>query len=262
MSFTIVEAYRPADPALPRIAKDSALERATVAASSTETGYAAANLLTRDTWQRWRPSAVEATVTADGLDPAETIDYVAIARHNLGSAGITAELELEISSVWTKVADLAPEQDSPLFLALEPTLATGVRLSFGSEAIPTVAVLMAGQAVTIPRPLRGSMQPVFLARQTEVLPQVSETGELLGQIVRRSGVEVSPSWRNIPGSFYRSTLRGLARDLPGCAIFFQWSPLLAPDEAVFGTVTGDVSGSHVSGRDFYEFGFSMQGVAA
>jgi hypothetical protein len=196
------------------------------------------------------------------LEAVEAIDYIAVARHDMGSAGITALIEIRPEGgAWTTVATLTPQHDGPILIPILATDAEAIRVTFGDEDIPTLAVLMAGKAIVMERPLRTSMQPVFLSRQTRVVPQLSETGQLLGSIVAAAGVEVSPEWNHLSRSFYNGVLRPLAAMLPGRAFAFLWRPDEAPDEAVYGVVTGDPTGSHVPGLPRYTFGFSMRGVA-
>jgi hypothetical protein len=52
----------------------------------------------------------------------------------------------------------------------------------------------------------------------------------------------------------------MARDLPGRPAFLMWQPLEHPEEVIFGHVNGDANGSHMQ-RDWYDFGFSISGVA-
>lgn len=259
-NFALEAARQPPTPNLARIAYDNATARATVTATSAAPTRPASNLRTLDTYQTWRPEAVEAVVTID-FDVPETVNFLSIARHNMGSAGITAAVEIEVGGDWLPLATLHPQHDGPLGVPFAEVTATGIRVTFGSAGVPTMAVLMASRAVVMERELRSTMQPVWLSRKTDVSPQISERGQLLGSVVVRSGVEASPTWRYLSRAFYNSTLKPMARDMPGRPAFVQWQPLEHPDEVIFGNVSGDASGSHMQ-RDWYDFGFSISGVAA
>lgn len=260
-SYTVEAGFAATTPGHARLAYDNALARGDLTATSEAAGYPILDALTRDTYQAWR-AAVAAPVVACVLDYPETIDYLAIARHNLGSLGITAELEYRIESgSWTKIATITPATDDPLLVPFASTEADEVRLTFDAAGVPIVAVLAVGKAIVMPRPLRSTMQPVWLSRRTSVAPQMSDGGEVIGGVVVRRGVAVSPSWRNLPLAFYVSTLRTLARDLPGLPFFLAWQPDEAPDEVVYGMIDGDTNGDHIRNSTRYEFGFSMRGLA-
>lgn len=260
-NFILVDAFQPPTPGLARLAYDNAIERSSVTATSAEALRPASNLKSRDTYQTWRAEDSEPIVTALFAAP-ELINYVGIARHNLGSLGTTALVEIETAGDgWLEVAVLTPSYDSPLMVPIAETLAVGLRVSFFGYEIPTLAVLMAGRAVIMERPLRATMQPVFGSRQTTISPQISELGQVLGSIVVRSGVNVAPTWSNLSREFYNSTLRFLAREMPGRVIMLMWQPLEHPDEVVFGTVSGDPTIAHIPRSSRYSFGFSLAGVA-
>ena len=260
-NFAIDDAFHPPTPGLARLAYDSAVERATVTATSAAPLRPANNLKTRDTYQTWRATAPEPVVTVLFAAP-ELINYVGIARHNMGSLGITALVEIETAGDgWLEVAVLQPDHDGPVMVPIAEVLAVNLRVSFYGYEIPTLAVLMAGKAVIMPRPLRATMQPVFGSRDTTVTPQISELGQLLGSVVVRNGVNVSPTWNNLTRDFYNDTLRLLAREMPGRAVMLMWQPLEHPDEVVFGMVSGDVTIAHIPRSARYTFGFSLSGVA-
>ena len=252
-----------------RLLLDNCLERCTITSTADATGLPNVNpalppenLLSRNTYEYWQPSTWSPNVVfmLDG-DP-ETIDCFIIARHNLGSAGLGGRFEVMRTgqATWSTVVNLTFKNDGPQMVAFRPTSVIGVRLRVFSGNWPNAAVFMTGKAVTMERPLRASMQPVALSRQTEVTPQISNAGQLLGQVKVRKGVSVSPEWNHLSGGFYRSTLKPLARALPGTPFGFLWSPSYAPDESVYGVVAGDPRGSHIRAVDRYTFGFNMQGV--
>lgn len=260
-SYSVEAAFAATDSHLARLAIDNALLRGNTSATSEQAAYPIDNALTKDTYQAWRSNAATPTVSCE-FDSTETINYLAIARHNLGSEEITTQLDYRIESgSWTKIADITPDTDDPLLVPFKPTEADEIRLVFAGAGVPIIAVLAVGSAVIMPRPLRSTMQPVWLSRQTAVVPQMSDGGEVIGGAVVRRGVAVSPSWRNLPLAFYVSTLRTLARDLPGCPFFFAWQPDEAPDEVVYGMIDGDVNGNHIRNSTRYEFGFDMRGLA-
>lgn len=408
MGYTVAGGYSPLTPGHARIGLDNALERATTLESrrvsngalNEDTAYPVLNVTRRDTYQTWRPTTFSPKIVAEWIEP-QTVDYLAIARHNIGSAGITdgslwvtpngalatayadsfdadadlgnwyrglnsvdgtftitdgvlrytkgagdgvrprivrafttvagtryrlraplpggtsnfrrvyvssaadgndtfaltslisnqsvdvsfvatgtttyvvlrendasssagvtAEVDrIRIESGMDLVADFSLDHDGPLLIPFAPTAITHAEIHFGDNANLILAVCQLGRSVIMPRPLRASMQPLWLSRQTAVTPQESAGGNILGSVKLRSGVSVSPEWNNIPLEFYNSSLRDLARDLPGQAAFLTWQPSEHPEETIYGTVTGDPDGAHIPRSTRYTFGFSMTGQA-
>ena len=269
MTTAIEAAFQAGDLQLARIGLDNALERAATLESlrvsddsnNQDPDFPVINVTRRNTYETWRPTTFSPKIVATWSQPV-TVDYLAVARHNIASAGITA------GSLWvtpadgalTKVAEFTPETDGPLVIPFAPTEIEAAEVRFGTGAHAIVAVIHLGQAVIMPRKLRASMQPVWLSRQTRVETQTSDGGELLGSILIRKGSAVSPQWRNLSRDFYNGTLRDLAAKLPECPFFLQWQPQEHPDEVVYGTVTGDPTGAHVPRSSRYEFGLSMRGI--
>lgn len=251
-----------------RILLDNALERGTLwsVADATQLpninpGFPLSNVLQRDTYTYWTPSTWSPNFGCD-LDNPETVNCLVIARHNLGTLGLNGRLRLwrTGASVWDVVVNLTPKDNGPIVVAFRPTEVTRIQLQIFTGGFPIVGVWMVGRAIEMERPLRASMQPVALSRQTDVTPQISNNGQLLSQVKVRKGVQVAPEWNHLSGAFYRSTLKPLARAMPGTPFGFIWNPEYAPDEGIYGVLTGDPRGSHIRAVDRYTFGFNMQGV--
>ena len=270
MSYTVEAAFIADDLNLARIGLDNALVRASTLQSlrvSDDTDnenplFPVVNVTRKNTYETWRPTSFSPKIVATWASP-QTVNYVAVARHNLGSAGITG------GSLWVtpvgesivKVCDFVPTTDKPLLVPFDETEIEAAEVRFGTGASAIIAVVHLGRAVVMERPLRGTMQPVWFSRQTGVLTQTTDGGETLGSLVIRRGSSVAPQWTNLSKDFYNNTLRQLAYDMPSHPFFFQWRPDEHPEEVVYGNITGDAEGSHISGVARYTFGFSMQGAA-
>lgn len=269
MSYTVEAAFQVSNKQLARIGLDNALERAVPLESrrvsddeiNEDPNFPVINVTTKNTYETWRPTSFNPKLVAFWSNPI-TVDYVAVARHNIFSSGIGS------GSVWvtptgessTKVADFTFDNDDPIFVPFLPTEVERAEVRFGTGAHAIVAVIHLGKSVVMERPLRGSMDPLWLSRNTAVVNQESATGQLLGSIVTRRGVSVAPSWSNLSKSFYNGSLRSLAKDMPANPFFFAWQPDEHPDEVIYGSVNGDPSGSHISRSDRYNFDFSMTGI--
>ena len=270
MSYTVEAGYQVTNLELARLGLDNALARADTLESrrvsdnslNENAAFPVVNVIRKNTYETWRPTSFSPKIVAQWNTPV-TVNYVAVARHNIASAGITG------GSLWVtptggtleKVADFVPTTDQPFLVPFVPTEIEAAEVRFGTGASAIVAVVHLGQAVVMERPLRASMQPVWLSRNTVVETQTTEGGELLGPILIRKGASIAPSWSNLSKSFYNGTLRSLAEQLPACPFFLAWQPDEHPAEVVYGTISGDPSGDHIPRSDRYNFSFSMTGAA-
>jgi len=75
-------------PGTPLIGWDDAVTYSNISATSTLSGYPANNMALPMTHQRWKASAAGLVTITVNPDPNKLIDYVAVAGHNFGTAGI------------------------------------------------------------------------------------------------------------------------------------------------------------------------------
>ena len=268
MSWNVEAAFVAPTLDLARIGLDNALKSANTlgsqliadASNTNSSTYPVINVTRSNTHEMWRPTADLSKIVAEWAAPV-TVNYLAIARHDLGSKGLGGELWIkEPEGSFEKVAEFAPTSDKPFLIPFLATEIEEAEIRFG-EGRPFIAVVHLGEAVVMERPLRASMQPVWLTRQTRVETQTSDGGEMLGSILVRKGNAVSPSWNNLSRDFYNGPLANLAEKLPGCGFFFQWQPAEHPSEVVWGALDGDVTGEHIARSARYTFSFSMIGRA-
>lgn len=270
ITSAIEAAYQVSNLDLARIGIDNALATATTLESrrvsddsdNENAGFPVVNVTRRNTHETYRPTTWSPKIYAAWSSPV-TVNYLAIARHNIGSAGISGG-SLYVTPTGgsnTKVLEWDSTRDQPVLFPFAPTEIEAAEVRFGTGAPTIVAVVHLGLATIMERPLRSSMQPVWLSRQTNVVTQMSEGGEVLGSVLVRRGASVSPSWSNLSKSFYNGTLRDLAETMPGSPFFFAWQPDEHPGEVVYGNVDGDPGGGHSRNSTRYGFEFSMRGAA-
>lgn len=270
MSYTVEAGYTASNLELARIGIENHLADATTLESlrvsddsdNEDADYPVVNVTKPNTYQTWRPTTFSPKIVATWTTPVN-VNYLGIARHNVGSTAITGG-SLYITPTGgslEKVADFNPTDDSPILIPFDTTEIEDAEVRFGTGADVVVGVVYLGEAIVMDRPLRGSMQPVWLSRRTGVQTQISEGGEVLGSIFVRRGASVSPSWSNLSKNFYNDELKNLALDLPLNPFFFGWQPNEHPDEVVYGTLDGDVSGGQAGASTRYNFSFSMNGLA-
>jgi len=215
-------------------------------ATSAASGYPVTNLSTPSTIERWvGGSAAELLVTVSDLD--DEIDYVGIARHNLGTAGIEVSVETltaEPGAVWTEVfAPVLPADDAPLVLRFDAATIIGlrVRLAAGTAA-PDMAVLHVGKLVQMQKGLQADFVPLHRAVTREKLNGRNEAGDYFGAIVTNAAAGSTAQFKMLGASWYDANLAEfvLAAN-QGAACFFVWDPDQHPDDVAYCWLTEDAS---------------------
>ncbi|MBV5268982.1 MAG: hypothetical protein JZU55_02525, partial [Afipia sp.] len=116
-NYVLSPAAAAADPDLPAVGYHNVVRADSIVADTQEANYPASNLANPATHLEWRAeddSEQYITITTNEVDP---IDYIGIARHNLGTAEIVVSVEANIDAVWTEIVEetMLPD-DTPAVL--------------------------------------------------------------------------------------------------------------------------------------------------
>lgn len=211
-----------------------------VTAESAAAGHPATNLANPSTANRWlSASTAEQLVTVTDLD-GQT-DYVGIARHNFGSAGVIVSVEAitgEPGAVWETIhPGLLPANDGPIMLPFEPGFHIGVRLRLVPDAIaPSMAVLFVGKSLVLQRSMQAGFTPITDARENDLVTGWAHAGELLGAIIEGSSSSNNAEIKALEPAWYREAMAPFVdAGNAGEPFFFAWDPEHHPDEVGFCT---------------------------
>ena len=110
-----------------------------ITASTTATGYYASAPDNSLTYEKWSPTALPADWEND-FGASQTVDYCAVAAHNLFTAGCSVKVQSWNGATWDDVISTTIVADnSPLFFIFEPVTATKFRLRITSgSSNPTI----------------------------------------------------------------------------------------------------------------------------
>jgi hypothetical protein len=203
-----------------------------IVADTAGANYPASNLANPMTHLQWHASDTTEqylTVTTDYVDD---IDYLAVARHNFGSAQIPVSVEGFIGGVWTEIVEerlLA--DDSPALFRFTAQSLSQVRLRLqAGGAVARAAVVYVGKLLTLERRIYVGHTPLPHARKTEIQNGRSESGNFLGRIQLGAWREttiplslLSPAWYRAYGDEFLA----VASTTP---FFFGWRPETYPYE--------------------------------
>lgn len=214
-----------------------------LSATSSATGYPATNLSTVSTIDMWRAADdTEQVVTLTGVD--DIVDYVAIARHNLGSAGIEASVETlaaDVEADWEEVfAGVLPGSDAPHMLRFAAAPVIGVRLRLQAGDAPAeIAAMRIGKALRLQRGLQADFVPFHRAITTDKLDGENEFGDFLGSIVTRQQIATTATINHLTDAWYEENMAPFVRAAnEGDPFFFVADPEAHPDQVGYCRIAG------------------------
>lgn len=223
-------------------------------------------LSTPFTYQRWSGTA---PCTVDIFPASGAVaDYLAIARHNFGSAqcpitiyGAT-DIDPDYGPNWF---ELIPQHmladDSPVMYRFTSAFYLGLRIDIeiGLDD-PTAAVVYAGELLMLPRRLYVGHQVMPYNKQSNILTGISETGQFLGRIVRSQFLNGQIAQSNVPPDYFRSKLKPWVDSIITAPFFFAWRPSSYPTEVVYCWSTGDSTMQGEKANGFVSTQVNLQGI--
>lgn len=256
----------------PLIGYENIVTTTNIAATSAHADYPVTNLANSSTYSRWQGgdngsplSGVDEylTVTVSSPDP---IDYVAIARHNFGSAQIPISIEVDDGlgdspGHHEVIPSVLLADDTPVLFRFSPLSLTSlrVRLQPGSE-VPTAAVLYVGKLLVLQRRIYVGHTPMKYGRNARILTGRSEAGHFLGRVVLQETRESSVSLQNLTPSWYRTYLDPFIQDSKENPFFFAWRPQSYPYETGFAWLTNEPKPVNQRANGMMQIDLQMSGV--
>lgn len=239
-----------------------------VSASSAAAGYPVTNLANPITAPivRWRAGDAGAQTVAAAVDSIEEIDYVAIARHNLGSQQIPVAVEGSINAGadWT---ELIPEHllpdDAPAIFRLELGSKTDVRLALDeSPGDPAeIAVMYVGKLLTLQRRLYVGHTPITMGRSAKIVNGMSEGGDFLGRLILSEQTGTTVDLQNLTPDWYRSEMDPFVRATKDTPFFFAWRPFTYPREVGFAWANAIAQPQNQRPNGMMQVNLQMTGIA-
>jgi len=235
-----------------------------LAASSAASDAPASSALSWQTYERWRPTASPATLTAT-FDTAP-VEYIGIGAHTLSEAD-SVTFEMQVDGAWEEITPGAIEgmeaadNEAIMLLVQRREGCTGVRVTFSySGTAPTIGKIAAGRVLTMARPFYSGHAPAMLSRNTRKQPNVSEGGEWLGASIIRQGRSTSVNWDHLKAAWYRLHFDPFVHHARQYPFFFAWNPARFPD-CLYAMATGDISPSNMGIRDLMSVSMGIKGYS-
>jgi len=244
-----------------RIMYENLVPTGTVTGSTESAGFEADAVQSYDTYDRWLPTSVPATLTFD-LGALKDIDYIFIASHNLGSTGSALIPETSTDGVtWTATnSERIPGDDNAIAFLFDEVNVRYFRIRITSSlSVPRIGVVMSGKALAMQRPIYGGHSPATLSRNTEIRPTKSEGGQWLGRSVVRKGYATSYAWKNLTADWYREFFDPFVRQARFQPFGIAWRPETYPGEVIYAWTNSDIVPSNTGTRNLMQVELSVVG---
>lgn len=212
----------------------------TVAASSADTSFPASNLANPSTSEKWKASsALAQTITITPATP-DAVDYVGIARHNLGTlnCAITLQGRRASSDAFSVISEVVPADDAPLLFRFEAQSFYEIQLSLAGTSAPVeIAIAYCGAILVSERGVMPSHVPLRFGRTTKAVTGKSESGDFLGRIITGRGRETAVEMANLSPGWCRKELDPFIAAGEELPFFYAWRQETYPDEVGYGWLT-------------------------
>lgn len=177
----------------------------TVTQSGSVAGYPAINLIDDATWNAWRTPGVFAWAKYD-FGAATEIDGVGISGHNLGSTGVTLQIQSSTDdSTWTTRHTITPLTDEDLFFVMPSFAARYWRLRLSDQCTISNAVM--GKRLQFPNAPTDGYVPLHHARTYKKLRNESMMGQRLSTRTLSIGAETEVTFDYMVRSWADGALR-------------------------------------------------------
>lgn len=221
--------------------------------------FALNNIINGLTIDQYRPNATTWTLELDLTGGAADINAVCVGMRDGFTAGQTITLQYDDGG-FTTIAALTPTDNSPLLFLFSSKNTATIRLTGVGTGKPTIYNVMVGNALVMQRPFYAGFTPARMNRQTEVLGNLSGSGELMGTSIKRTVLKTTYPWRNLEEAWVRANLdapAGLIQNVEGKSCYLAWRPIDTQDVDYAMLVSTSAPASQGE-RDLWSFSLSAE----
>lgn len=233
-----------------------------IAADTADTDYPVTNLANPATHLKWLAGTSVLQYVTITTGTADELDYVAIARHNLATAGIAISIEGDDGGGYeTLVSPTVLADDGPALFRFTPGAFSAVRLKLAAGSEPaSIAVAYLGKLLVLPRKLYQGMTPINYGRVSRSVSGRSEAGHFLGRIVTQEFVQNKVPLSLITPAYYRDNIDAFVEASKTTPFFFGWRPETYPDELGYCNMTNEPVPVNESPHGLISMTLEMTGV--
>jgi hypothetical protein len=226
----------------------------------------AAAMLIPNTWERYRPTSGAKTVKFQ-MSAITEIDFVGIAAHNAGTqdggVSILVSYAATIGGSLVNVENMQfNNANGALMILFDAVTAAEIIIEFNATTSGLeLGVIYAGLALEMQRGIYGGHTPIVLNAKTQYQSTMSDSGNFLGRVITREGIESTYNWKHLTPEWYRENFQPFVEKAKTTPAFIKWRPDTYEDTA-FGFTTADISPTNMSGGSrLMEVSFKFRGHA-
>lgn len=248
------------NPNAPRLCWQNIVTETNVTSSSEEALNPASNVGNPSTAFRWQATSTDEQHL--DINTGLEIDYIGIARHNLEQdAEIKISFLVGLNYVTIFDWDNVPGRQVLLYFINEAS-PDSIRISVRNNPDPPqIAVVYVGVSTPLQRNIYVGHTPITMGRDVTTVGSYSESGQYLGEIVRREGRSSQINMQNLTPEWYRAELDPFIAQRPRRPAFFAWRTGKYPDEVGFIWVKGNPRPSNQRPNGMMEITLEIEGIA-
>lgn len=212
----------------PRIGYKSIVTTSNITASGSQQNFDIREVVGDETYKRWKPPSLPATITIDAGSEV-SCDYFGIGAHSLKGCRITFQSSND-GSAWSDEAVSEPTDNNAIFGMFTAT-ARYYRFRITGNKIPYIANIRVGQMLTMP--IKVKPVPIIMNYETITTDMKSENGQFVGRSIIRTGIRTSAEFKFLKAEFTRNYLHDFIKYARTGAFYFSWNPNKYPDEAAY-----------------------------
>ena len=237
---------------------------ASLLAGTADPAFPVGNLANPATHLLWKATTTAAQSVTASVATTDPIDYLALAGHNCGTAGIALSVEGRASLLdpWTALVPSAMQaDDSPYLGRFVPFVPVEIRINFAAGAAPPqAAVLYVGKLTVLERRIYVGHRVLPYNRRAHVVAGESDNGQFLGRIVLSEMTESALDLQNVTPTFYRSELEPWLKSAVQRPFFFAWRPSDYPNEVGYCWAAGDAQMSNQRSNGMVQASLNLRGI--
>lgn len=247
----------------PAIGWHNVVTSTSIEADTALPNYPVSNLANPATHLRWEATNASEQYLTITTNEIGQVDYIAVAKHNWGSAEIPISVEGFVDGTWTEIVEetmLSDDTPAMFRFAAKSLPQIRFKLQSGSTA-PRAAVVYCGKLLVVERRVWVGHTPLPHGRKRSVANGRSESGNFLGRIVLGESRESTVPLSLISPDWYRAIMDPFLAVAGETPFFFAWRSESYPREVGFCWLTDDPMPAPVGPSNLIAFDLHLGGIA-
>ena len=247
------------------IGYDTILTTTNVTATTQTAWYPVTNLANTITSSLWRSTGTGTEYITITNANGGGVDYLAIARHNIGTIGAKISVEGDSGSGFVEVAaEIIPADDDVIWFDI-PALGviySSIRLKIVSSGTtpPQIGILSAGRALYLQRNIYVGHGPVHLNRSGIYYNAIALSGDFLGRVETGSSTKTSVAVDNLEPRWFRSEMLPFFEHARTKPFFWRWRPSDYQSEVSYVMMEGTPRSENILANGFMAVSFNIRGL--